>query len=221
LSARLSAAREPAPRGLARRIQARLAVEQSEPIETAPLHTKPSWLPAMVAAKTAAMTGGWRSALRQIAVVLVACVISVAATWWQMRAIDTQHVLTRDVLAAHVRSLLQENAVQVASNSTHNVKPWFAGRLEFTPVVKDLSAEGFELVGGRLDYVGGRRVAALVYRKGQHKINVFTWPSNDAIPLKLDTAQGYNVASWSRGGMAFWAISDLNSGDLRELQSLL
>jgi anti-sigma factor RsiW len=217
LSARLSAAREPAPRGLARRVQARLALEQSEPVDAAPLHAKSSSLPAVIAA----MAGGWRPALRQIAVVLVACVVSVSATMWQMQAVDTRQELTHDVLAAHVRSLLQDKAVQVASDNTHNVKPWFAGRLEFTPVVKDLSAEGFELIGGRVDYIGGRRVAALVYRKGQHQINVFTWPSNDAAPLKFDTAQGYNVASWSRGSMAFWAISDLNPGELRELPPLL
>jgi anti-sigma factor RsiW len=192
-------------------------VEQTDPVETEMPHTAPSSLPGMIAA----MAGGWRPALRQIAVVLVACVVSVSATWWQMQAVDTQRELSRDVLAAHVRSLLQDKTVQVASDNTHNVKPWFAGRLEFTPVVKDLSAEGFELIGGRVDYVGGRRVAALVYRKGQHQINVFTWPTSDTAPLKFDTAQGYNVASWSRGSMAFWAISDLNPSEMRELPPLL
>jgi anti-sigma factor RsiW len=153
--------------------------------------------------------------------VLVACTVSVAATWWHMQAVATHQVLIRDVLAAHVRSLLQDNVVQVASSSTHTVKPWFAGRLEFTPVVKDLSAEGYQLVGGRLDFVGGRRVAALVYKKRLHQINVFVWPSNNEVALKLDTADGYNVVSWSRGGMTFWVISDLNAGELRELPSLL
>jgi anti-sigma factor RsiW len=217
LSARLAVAREPAPRGLARRIQARLAVEQSATEEIATPEAVSSSMPAVIAA----MATGWRPALRQLAVVLVACVVSVSATVWQMQAVDTQQELTHDVLAAHVRSLLQDKTVQVASDNTHNVKPWFAGRLEFTPVVKDLTAEGFELIGGRVDFVGGRRVAALVYRKGQHQVNVFTWPSSDAIPLKFDTAQGYNVARWSRGSMAFWAISDLNPSEMRELPPLL
>jgi anti-sigma factor RsiW len=167
------------------------------------------------------MTGGWVPALRQVAVVLLACVVSASATWWHMQAIDARQDITRDVLAAHVRSLLQDKTVQVASDNTHNVKPWFAGRIEFTPVVKDLSAEGYQLVGGRLDYVAGRRVAALVYRKRQHQIDVFIWPSGNEAAPKIDTAEGYNVASWSRGGMAFWAISDLNAGELRELPSLL
>lgn len=216
LSARLSVARMRAPQGLAQRIQAKLAVEQAAPDEIATPRPRSS-LQAVVAA----MAGGWAPALRQAAVVLVACIVTASATWWHMRAVDTQHDLTRDVLAAHVRSLLQDNTVQVASNSSHNVKPWFAGRLEFTPVVKDLSADGYQLVGGRLDYVGGQRVAALVYKKRQHQINVFIWPSSNEATLKLTTAEGYNVASWSRGGMAFWAISDLNAGELRELPSLL
>src|SRR5262249_20559332 len=147
-----------------------------------------------LAVKIASMTGGRAPALRQMAAVLVACVVSVSATWWHLQTVDTRELITRDVLAAHVRSLIQDNTREVASNSTHNVKPWFAGRLEFTPVVKDLSAEGYQLVGGRLDYIDGRRVAALVYRKRQHQINVFTWPSNETAPLKLATAEGYNVA---------------------------
>jgi anti-sigma factor RsiW len=213
LNARLSVARVRAPQGLAQRLQARLAVERAQPGEVAAPHTA-TW-------SLAVMTGGWAPALRQAAVVLAACVVSVAATWWYMQAINTRQDITRDVLAAHVRSLLQDNVVQVASNSTHTVKPWFAGRLEFTPVVKDLSAEGYQLVGGRLDYVGGRRVAALVYKKRLHQINVFIWPSSNEVALKLDTTEGYNIASWSRSGMAFWAISDLNAGELRELPSLL
>ncbi|MBX9840213.1 MAG: anti-sigma factor [Xanthobacteraceae bacterium] len=221
LSARLPAARMRAPQGLAQRIQARLAVEPSQPEELATPRPA-SWLPAAkIAAAFAAMTGGRVPALRQVAVLLMACVVSALATWWTMQAAGVRQDITRDVLAAHVRSLLQDKTVQVASNDTHNVKPWFAGRLEFTPVVKDLSAEGYQLVGGRLDYVGGRRVAALVYKKRLHQISVFIWPSGNEAALKLDTAEGYNVASWSRGGMAFWAISDLNAGELRDLPSLL
>jgi anti-sigma factor RsiW len=196
-------------------------VEQSQLEEIAATRPASSSLPSRIGVAIAAMMGGWSPALRQAAVVLVACVVSASATWWHMQSVDTQQEITRDVVAAHVRSLLQDNIVQVASNSTHNVKPWFAGRLEFTPVVKDLSAEGYQLVGGRLDYVGGQRVAALVYKKRLHQINVFVWPSNSETALKLDTADGYNIASWSRGGMAFRAISDLNAGELRELPSLL
>jgi anti-sigma factor RsiW len=217
LSTRLAVARERAPQGLARRIQARLAVEeQSEMAEIVAGHTAPKSFAARMHAVT-----GWAPALRQIAALLVVAVLSVSGTWWQMQLANNQELITRDVLAAHVRSLIQDNTVQVASNDQHNVKPWFAGRLEFTPVVKDLSTDGYQLVGGRLDYINGKRVAAIVYKKRLHQINVFIWPSNDSAPVKIETVDGYNIASWSRGGMAFRAISDLNAGELRELPGLL
>jgi anti-sigma factor RsiW len=218
LSAKLAGARERAPQGLARRIQARLAVEQqSEMAEIVMEHEAP----VSFAAKLAARTGGWAPALRQMAAMLVVCMVSVSGTWWHLQTVDNQQLITRDVLAAHVRSLIQDNTVQVVSNDQHNVKPWFAGRLEFTPVVKDLSTEGYQLVGGRLDYIDGKRVAVIVYKKRLHQINVFTWPSDDTDAVKIETVEGYNVASWSRGGMAFRAISDLNAGELRELPALL
>src|SRR5262249_13004801 len=141
----------------------------------------------------------WPTLVRQAAAILIVCVASVALTWWWVRANDAHEALARDVLAAHIRSLLQDNTVQVAARDTHTVKPWFAGRLEFTPVVKDLSAEGFQLVGGRLDFVGGQRVAAIVYRRRLHQVNVFIWPGSDT---RLSSARinGYNLLSWSRGG---------------------
>ena len=127
------------------------------------------------------------------------------------------------MLSAHVRSLLQDTPVQIASSDRHTVKPWFTGRVDFAPDVKDLAAEGFPLVGARLDYVDGRRVGALVYKRRLHTINVFMWPSasrEDTAP-RLVVRNGYNALTWSRNGITQWAISDLNAGELRELQSLL
>src|SRR5262249_25030365 len=122
LSAQLAGARERATQGLARRIQTRLAVEQTQMAEIATL-TPAS---ASFTAKIAAFTGVWAPALRQMAAVLVACVVSASATWWHLQTVDTRELMTHDVLAAHVRSLIQNNTVQVESNNTHNVKPWFA-----------------------------------------------------------------------------------------------
>jgi anti-sigma factor RsiW len=136
---------------------------------------------------------------------------------------DSTAMLERDVVTAHVRSLLQESQTQVASSETHTVKPWFAGRLDFAPGVKDLANEGFPLAGARLDYIGERRVAALVYRRRLHVVNVFVWPAADAAdsaPREL-VYRGYNLLSWSKGGIAYWAISDLNMGELRQLQAQL
>jgi anti-sigma factor RsiW len=102
------------------------------------------------------------------------------------------------------------------------VKPWFAGRLDYTPPVKDLAAEGFKLVGGRLDFVDGRRVAALVYMRRLHKISVFIWPARSDLSLAShQRIDGYNVLSWTSANMSFWAVSDLEENELAELPGLM
>jgi anti-sigma factor RsiW len=215
----LAPARESAPQTLLDRVRAGLAVEAStQDTSPTPPRAREPW-PAGVIGR---LLWHLKPYARQAAAVIVACVISIAGTWWWVHNADVRNALARDVLAAHVRALMQDNAVQIASLDTHTVKPWFAGRLEFAPAVKDLSAEGFALAGGRLDYVGGRRVAALVYRRRLHQVSVFVWPADgDAVTPSAARLDGYNLVSWQRGGMTFWAVSDLNEGELRELQSLL
>jgi anti-sigma factor RsiW len=131
--------------------------------------------------------------------------------------------LEEQLLAAHVRSLIQDTPIQVASSDSHTVKPWFAGRVDFAPEVKDLTADGFPLLGGRLDYVDERRVGVLVYRRRLHVINVFMWPAASAEPSGplLHRKNGYNILSWSRGGISYFAVSDVEPGELRRLQELL
>ncbi len=215
LRSELALVRDHAPRGLAQRVRAGLAVEWAALSEASVTPSREV---------TASAARSWRrpAFLQRAAAVLLACAISAGATWWFVHGMDSHDALARDVLSAHMRALLQDNAVQVAALETHVVKPWFAGRLEFTPVVKDLAAEGFQLVGGRLDYVDGRRVAAVVYRRRLHQVNVFSWPTRTgdaaAAHAKIN---GYNIVSWTRAGMTFWAVSDLNEGELRELQSLI
>jgi anti-sigma factor RsiW len=216
LRGQLLQVRENAPHHLAQRVRARLRVEHAAMAEEHAAQTA-TWRTSAVAG----LRRQWPVAMRRAAVLLVVCLASIAGTWWWLQSTDAQDALARDVLSAHVRSLLQENAVQIANSDMHTVKPWFAGRLDFTPVVKDLSQEGFQLIGGRLDYVGGRRVAAIVYRRRLHQVNVFVWPSADALRPASAKLNGYNLVSWSHGGMTFWAASDLNEGELRELQSLL
>jgi anti-sigma factor RsiW len=98
------------------------------------------------------------------------------------------------------------------------VKPWFNGKLDFSPPVKDLAAQEFPLVGGRLDYIGGQSVAALVFQRHKHVINLFIWPAKaaDSAPEKLADQQGYHLIHWADGGMNFWAVSDLNETELME-----
>ena len=131
--------------------------------------------------------------------------------------------LIQEVVSGHVRSMMVAHLSDVISADQHTVKPWFEGKLDFSPAVKDLAQHDFPLMGGRLDYIDSRPVAALNYRHGKHLINVFEWPTSrvaDSSP-KLFTRRGYQLYRWTRNGMNFWAISDLNAADLQRLVELL
>ena len=124
--------------------------------------------------------------------------------------------LTDEIVAGHVRALQPGHLQDVASEDRHTVKPWFDGKLDFAPPVKDLAAVRFPLTGGRLDYLGGRPVAALVYQRDKHVINLFVWPGAGDQPLQTAERQGYNIVHWSQDGMNFWAVSDLELAQLDE-----
>jgi anti-sigma factor RsiW len=136
---------------------------------------------------------------------------------------DKQNLIAEEIVASHIRSLQPGHLYDVESTDQHTVKPWFDGKLDFAPPVVNLADQGFPLIGGRLDYVGHRDVAALVYQRQKHFINVFVWPE-DSKPAKtpeVQTIQGYNLVFWSHNSMYFCAASDLNLAELRQFAQLL
>lgn len=127
------------------------------------------------------------------------------------------------IVSEHVRSLQADHLLDVASSDRHTVKPWFSGRLNFAPTVKDFATDGFPLAGGRLDYFADRPVAALVYQRRRHSINVFMWPAgraDDSAAHGCSTRAGYNLCAWRGDDMMFWAISDLNATELKQFAGL-
>jgi anti-sigma factor (TIGR02949 family) len=154
--------------------------------------------------------------------------LMIAAGWGLARGLMTARrddaILTRELVASHVRSqMLPSHRFDVASADPHTVKPWFEGKLDFSPPVKDLTGQAFPLIGGRLDYLQNRPVAALVYRRRKHSINLFIWPSSPgdgAAPAKA-TQQGFHMIRWTSSGMTFWAVSDLNERELQEFVRLV
>ena len=127
------------------------------------------------------------------------------------------------VIAAHVRSLLANHLTDVASSDQHTVKPWFQGKLDYAVPAADWTAEGYALVGGRLDYVEDAPAAALVYKRRQHVVNLFVWPSRRAgeVPLRHLVSRGYGAYRWARDGMNYWAVSDLNDKELQDFVALV
>jgi anti-sigma factor RsiW len=154
-------------------------------------------------------------------------VFAVLAGWGLVRLLSPRSadaLLTEGLVANHIRSqMLPGHRVDVESSNQHTVKPWFEGKLDFSPPVCNLTGEGFSLVGGRLDYLDHRPVAALVYRRREHLINLFVWPSEqglEAAPRAL-TRQGYYLLHWTQSGMTYWAVSNLNEGELKEFARLI
>src|SRR4029453_471138 len=152
-----------------------------------------------------------------------ACTLLIVAFAFFQNARAPRNTLTDELVSNHIRSLLATHLVDVVSSDQHTVKPWFDGKIDFAPEVRDLSANGFLLLGGRLDYLDGKTVVALVYQRNKHPINLFITPepTSRRVGGGVMNRRGYNVFSWTNNGMKYWAVSDLNQAELREFTGLV
>lgn len=155
---------------------------------------------------------------------IAAIALAVGVSLFVARPANTNAVFVDELVASHVRAQLSGHDIDVVSSDQHTVKPWFNGRLDYAPPVEDLADAGFALTGGRLDYIGHRRVGVLVYRYRKHIIDVYVMPDTDADARSTPTAltsDGYAIASWRGSGMRWWAISDAEPAVLAQLRSEL
>ncbi len=191
-------------------------------------HPAPTNLRKMVEARLRGVPAGtakapvnfwrWMPAFSALALVAAAVVLFVNVRTHPAE----EELLMAEIVSAHVRSLMPGHLTDVESSDQHTVKPWFNGRLDFSPQVRDLAASGFPLDGGRLDYIKSRPVASLVFHRQKHFINLFIWPQSQGSgmrPVQV-SKQGYNLLHWSAAGMSFWAVSDLNMAELRQFARL-
>jgi anti-sigma factor RsiW len=202
-----------APQGLRERIRSSLREEAGaegprtnyrQPMPLAKKVVRPTVFPAI----------RW-NLLAMAAVIAFAAIVALTLVSRSRRA-DTNQFLATELIASHVRSLMANHIADVASSDQHTVKPWLDARLDFAPPVVDLVNDGFPLLGGRLDYLDKRQVAALVYKRREHFINLFVWPTESGTDegVKTTSRQGYQLLHWTAGDMNYWAVSDVNADDL-------
>lgn len=160
--------------------------------------------------------------LRLLVPAALAGLVFLLALPWLARP-SAESRLAQAIISAHVRSLMANHLTDVASTDQHTVKPWFNGKVTFSPPVVDLAAQGFPLVGGRLDVLEEQPVAALVYQRRKHFINLFIWPSTRHASRKPEFLgqRGYNVVHWSENAMECWAVSDVSQADLQQFAQLV
>ena len=156
---------------------------------------------------------------------IAASIVVIFALGWMAtrEGHSAKDLLVREIVSSHVRSLMASHLTDVPSSDQHTVKPWFKGQLDFSPPIKDLSKEEFVLAGGRVDYISDRPIAALVYERRKHVINLFIWPStpDSATSPAALSRQGYHLIHWTEGGLTYWAVSDLNEKELEEFVQLV
>jgi mycothiol system anti-sigma-R factor len=200
------ATRYAAPEHLKRRIRAALAAEQATQAARGAARRPPRWNWAWINLGLAALS-------------TTAFAVTLAIHLGQP---SSSELMEQELMSSHFRALMPDHLADVASTDQHTVKPWFAGKLDYSPPVYDLAAQGYPLTGGRLDYLHGRTVAALAYRHKLHVIDLYVWPAQagDSAP-QASSRQGFQLLRWRQGGMQFEAVSDINATDLASFASQL
>src|SRR6266516_2145864 len=205
-----------APTGLRERIQTSLREEIAEqPARTVAPDARPQSATKRPEPRSILFGTSWNW------LALAAAIVFAAIIAWNLLPVlqrsDAEQFRAPHLIASHVRSLMSNHLSYVASSDQHTVKPWLDAKLDFAPPVVDLSSEGFPLVGGRLDYLDNRPVAALVYQRRKHFINLFVWPaeSNATRATKAMSRQGYQLLHWADPDFNYWAVSDVNANDLQ------
>src|SRR6266496_5438138 len=205
-----------APTGLRERIQSSLREEIAEqPARTVAPDARPQSATKQPEPRSIFFGTSWNW------LPLAAAIVFAAIIAWNLlpglQRSDAEQFLATQVIASHVRSLMANHLSDVASSDQHTVKPWLDAKLDFAPPVVDLTNAGFPLVGGRLDYLDNRPVAALVYQRRKHFINLFVWPGETgaARPTMAMSHQGYQLLHWADPDFNYWAVSDVNANDLQ------
>jgi anti-sigma factor RsiW len=173
--------------------------------------------------KSASKSWSWNWGVAATAAALIFCVFLMLKLLPASAPNNSTVSVAQEAIADHIRALMPGHLSDVESTDQHTVKPWFDGKLDFAPPVENFTAQGFPLIGGRLDYLDHHPAAALVYQRRKHFISVFLLPATDE-PDHAEsqtTERGYNVISWTRGAMNYWLVSDLNPVELEELAKLL
>jgi anti-sigma factor RsiW len=175
--------------------------------------------PALPAAASNVTTlASRRSVLRGFAMGSVASALAATLLVGVVVRRDGQQMVESEIVSAHLRSLQPGHLIDVVSTDQHTVKPWFNGKLDVSPPVIDLTAQGFTLIGGRLDYVDARAIGAVVYKRRAHVINLFVAQTSNTArkPARIENVQGFNIRRWSDRGLNYWAVSDVGADELAE-----
>ncbi len=208
-----------APAELRERIQSSLRDEIAElPTRDVALDTQPLFPRRQPRPRAILWETSWNW-LALAAAIIFAAIIALTLVPRLQRP-GAEQFLATQLIASHVRSLMADHLTDVASSDQHTVKPWLDVKLDFAPPVVDLAGEGFPLIGGRLDYLDNRPVAALVYQRRKHFINLFIWPTTPADSKEQKTVEreGYHLVHWADGDFTYWAVSDVSVGDLQNFQ---